>query len=131
MIGTHGTGNTNENGERLLTLCATHTLSITNTQFRLCEIDIATWTHPRSGHHHLIDYVIVRQRDMQEVRVTRVMRGAECGTDHKLIRSKLHIRLHRSLYCRSLAKSRKLNVRRLEDPVKIVAFRECNLTNYV
>ena len=43
--------------------------------------------HPRSKHWHLIDYVIVRRRDLNEVQITRAMRGAECSTDHRLIRS--------------------------------------------
>ncbi|CAI2738694.1 unnamed protein product, partial [Dicrocoelium dendriticum] len=84
VIGAHGIGSANANGDRLLSLCATHGLTITNTRFALSASDIATWTHPRSGHAHLLDYVIVRQRDMREVRMTRVLRGAECGTDHKL-----------------------------------------------
>ena len=49
--------------------------------------------HPRSKQWHLIDYIIVRQRDLRDVCITRAMRGAECWTDHRLIRAvlKLHI----------------------------------------
>ena len=52
-----------------------------------------TWMHPRSKQWHLIDYIIVRQRDLRDVCITRAMRGAECWTDHRLIRAvlKLHI----------------------------------------
>ena len=41
----------------------------------------------------MTDYIIVRQRDLQDVCITRAMRGAECWTDHRLIRAvlKLHI----------------------------------------
>ena len=41
----------------------------------------------------MIDYIIVRQRDLRNVCITRAMRGAECWTDHRLIRAvlKLHI----------------------------------------
>ena len=46
---------------------------------------------PRSKHWHLIDYVIVRRRDLNEVQITRAMRGAECSTDHRLIRSILRL----------------------------------------
>lgn len=48
--------------------------------------------HPRSKHWHL-DYVIVRQRDRQDVKVTKAMCGAECWTDHRLLISKLNIRI--------------------------------------
>ena len=48
---------------------------------------------PRSKQWHLIDYIIVRQRDLRDVCITRAMRGAECWTDHRLIRAvlKLHM----------------------------------------
>ena len=45
--------------------------------------------HTRSKHWHLIDYVIVRRRDLNEVQITRAMRGAECSTDRRLLRSTL------------------------------------------
>ena len=47
--------------------------------------------YPRSKHWHLIDNVIVRRRDLNEVQITRAMRGAECSTDHRLIRSILRL----------------------------------------
>ena len=42
---------------------------------------------------HLIDYVIVRRTDRQDVRVTKTMCGADCWTDHRLIVSKLNLRI--------------------------------------
>lgn len=48
--------------------------------------------HPRSKHWHLIDYVLVRQRDLRDVLHTRVMPSADCHTDHRLVSCKL--RLH-------------------------------------
>ncbi|KAA3670290.1 uncharacterized protein DEA37_0004806, partial [Paragonimus westermani] len=115
VLGPYGIGSVNANGDRLLHLCATHELAITNTRFQLDASDITTWTHPRSGHHHLLDYVIVRQRDIREVRITRVMRGAECSTDHRLVRTKLFIHVRKSVYCRSFGQRQKLDIRRLEN----------------
>ena len=43
--------------------------------------------HPRSKYWHLIDYVIVRRTDIQDVRVTKTM----CGADHRLVVSKLNL----------------------------------------
>ncbi|KAK3868365.1 hypothetical protein Pcinc_026236 [Petrolisthes cinctipes] len=42
----------------------------------------------------MLDYVIIRQRDRQDVLLTRAMRDADCWTDHRLVRSfmSLHIR---------------------------------------
>ena len=80
-------------GLLLLSKCAEHELSITNTVFRQADKFKTTWMHPRSKQWHLIDYIIVRQRDLRDVCITRAMRGAECWTDHRLIRAvlKLHI----------------------------------------
>ncbi|KAA3678148.1 uncharacterized protein DEA37_0003959 [Paragonimus westermani] len=97
-------GSFNENGDRLLRSCATHELATTNTRFQLDASAITTWTHPRSGHHHLLDYVIVPQRDIRGVRITRVMLGAECSTDHGLY-----------VYCRSFAQRRKLDIKWLKN----------------
>ena len=50
-----------------------------------------SWMHPRSKHWHFIDHIIVRHLDLNEVQVTRAMRGAECSTDHLLICSTLQL----------------------------------------
>ena len=39
------------------------------------------------------DFVIVRRSDLHDVKITRAMRGADCWTDHRLIRSQLSMRV--------------------------------------
>ncbi|XP_062841273.1 uncharacterized protein LOC134300780 [Trichomycterus rosablanca] len=87
VLGPHGVGNMNSNGLLLLSLCADNNLTITNTLFRQADKYKSTWMHPRSKQWHLIDYVICRKRDARDFRITRAMRGAECWTDHRLVRS--------------------------------------------
>ena len=41
----------------------------------------------------MLDYVIVKKRDCQDVLLTRAMRGAECWTDHRLVRSSLSLNI--------------------------------------
>ena len=91
VIGHHGVGNVNSSGLRLLSVCSELGLAITNTFFQLRDMHKTSWLHPRSKHWHLIDYVIVMRRDLNEVQITRAMRGAECSTDHLLIRSTLRL----------------------------------------
>ena len=55
IIGKHGVGKENSNGNLLLSECAKHDLAITNTFFRLPAKKRTTWMHPRSKQWHLID----------------------------------------------------------------------------
>ena len=91
VIGHHGVGNMNSSGLRLLSLCSELGLAITNTFFQLRDMHKTSWIHPRSKHWHLIDSVIVRRRDFNEVQITRAMHGAECSTNHRLICSALRL----------------------------------------
>ena len=93
VIGPEDVGKGNSNGLLLLRKCAEHDRLITNTVFRLPNRNKTSWMHSRSRHWHLIDYVIVRRTDRQDVRVTKTMCGADCWTDHRLVVSKLNLRI--------------------------------------
>lgn len=115
VIGRHGTGKVNANGHRLLSLCAQNQLAITNTIFKTKDIYKGTWQHPRSKQWHMLDYVIVRQCDRQEVLLTRAMRGAECWTDHRMVRSSLSLRIRPSIRKRSARKKMNCALLKSED----------------
>ena len=89
ILDRHGVGKINDNDLLLLSKYAEYNLCITNTLFRIVDKYRTTWMHPRSKHRHMIDFIIVRQRDIRDVRVTRAIRGAECWTDHRLVRAVL------------------------------------------
>ena len=82
VLGRHSTGKCNSNGKLLLETCTAHNLLITNSVFQLPHRKKVSWKHPRSKQWHLLDYVIVRQQDRQDVRITKAMCGADCWTDH-------------------------------------------------
>ena len=93
VLGSHSVGNLNSNSLLLLSKCAEHRLCITSTIIYQADKYKTTWMHPRSKQWHLIAFVIVKQRDIQDIRITHTTHGAECWTDHRLVRPilKLHI----------------------------------------
>ena len=69
VIGHHCVGNKNSSGLQLLSLCYELGLAITSTFFQLHDMHKTSWMHPRSKQWHLIDYVIVKCRDLNEVKL--------------------------------------------------------------
>ncbi|VDL89078.1 unnamed protein product [Schistocephalus solidus] len=80
----HGLGSCNDNGLLLLRTCAEHRLLLTNT-FCHPKREKVTWMHPWSRRSHLLDYVLVRRRDRQDVLVNKAIRDADGWTDHRLV----------------------------------------------
>lgn len=122
VLGKHGVGKMNNNGLLLLSKCVEFELTITNTNFRLANKYKTTWMHPRSKQWHLIDYVIVRQRDIQDVLITRAMRGAECWTDHRLVRATLQLRIAPHHQKRPKTGRTAFNISRLQQPSYLQSF---------
>jgi len=108
VMGKLGIGNINSNGHRLLSLCSESGLFMTITLFQLKHKHKTTWMHPRSKHWHLLDYILVKAVDPQDVQITRVMCCAECWTDHRLVRTSLRIRIRPP--ARKQKPQRRLNV---------------------
>ena len=113
VLGKFGTGRANSNGELLLSICTEHQLVITNTCFKHKPAHKNSWMHPRSKHWHLIDFIITRQRDIGDFHDTRAVRGANCSTDHIMIRAKTRLRVRR-LIRRSRLRLKKLDVGKLK-----------------
>ena len=114
VLGVHGVGKMNSNGLRLLSLCSEHQLTITNTRFQLSNKHKNTWKHPRSGHWHMLDHVLIRQRDKSDCTLTKVMRGAECGTDHLIQRATFRLSIRPPVRKRA-STTKKLNTTLLND----------------
>ena len=105
----------NTNGEMILTKCPEHGLAITNTFFNYPDKWYYSWKHLRSKHPTLLDYIITRWCDLKDFHSTRAMRGAECSTDHFMIRAVYNIKPKpRPLRKTGLQPLRNLNVEKLK-----------------
>ena len=113
--GQHGIGKINSNGLLLLQLCTEFDLAVCNTSFRQKVMQKVTWIHPRSKHGHILDYIITRKRDLRDVCTVRVMRGAECGTDHKLVRGKLKMCIKRKERTTAVKVPKRIDVSKLQN----------------
>ena len=89
--GPHGLGEANDAGKELLSFLSLNEATICNTWFQKAAIYKGTWQHPKSKKWHCIDYAIVRATDRRRCLDASVKRGAECNTDHQLLRIKLHM----------------------------------------
>ncbi|KAK2174061.1 hypothetical protein NP493_831g01077 [Ridgeia piscesae] len=78
VMGKHGIGKCNSNGELLLALCSEFELIVTNTMFKQKDERKTPWMQSRSGHWHMIDFIIMRCLDQMDIYSTRAMRGANC-----------------------------------------------------
>jgi len=116
VIGRHANGE-NANGSMLLDLCAKHNMVVTNTVSRQANKYKASWMHPRSHHWHLIDYVLVRQRDLHDIRLTRVMRPTSMWSDHRMVRTTIFLAAKPARCVHRAAPFRKLDVAELKNEV--------------
>ena len=115
-LGQHGIGKMNSNGLQLLELCSELNLAICNTFFHQKEKHKVTWTHPRSKQGHMIDFIITRKRDLVDVSNVRVLRSAECDTDHKLVRGKFKLRIRKKVRMSGVKMPKRIDVGKLKQP---------------
>ena len=95
-LGVHGLDERNDAGEEFLEFCATNQLTIMNSWFQKKEIHLGTWMHPATKKHHMIDFVIMRASQKMLCMDVRVMKGANCWSDHRMVRARLRIKTNSS-----------------------------------
>ena len=88
-----------DNGLLLLEKCSRYVLVITNNVFQQADKYKTTWMHPKSQWRQMLGNVTVMQKDHRNVKLTKSRRGADCWSDHRLVRSKTSLsitpRIHR------------------------------------
>jgi endonuclease/exonuclease/phosphatase family metal-dependent hydrolase len=85
VVGMRGETQVNVNGDRLISLCKQCNLKLSNTFYYHKNIHKFTWERPTLNPKSILDYIIVKQKSLLSIRVSRVKRGANCGSDHYLL----------------------------------------------
>ena len=95
IVGRFGPEEQNENGVHLLDFCVLNGLVVTNTLFQHRPCHQHTWFHPAESSRtsHILDYVIVNQQFRSSILDTRVYRKTHLESDHRLLVSKLRLKL--------------------------------------
>jgi len=95
IMGRHGLGEENDNGERLKELCAGHNMVIGGSVFPHKRIHKATWISPDHKTENQIDHMCVSKKFRRSMEDVRVYRGADVGSDHNLVMGKFKLKLKR------------------------------------
>jgi len=91
--GKYGSGTLNDNGLRLLSFASFNSLVVCNSLFRHKPIHQLSWYSRALKTASMIDYFLVNRRFKSSVHDVRVMRGAEVGSDHHMVRCKIRLKL--------------------------------------
>jgi len=77
----------NDNGERLVSLAASNGMVIASTTFQHKNIHKYTWLSADGFTKNQIDHLLIDQRHRSGVTDVRGMRGADCDSDHCLVKA--------------------------------------------
>ena len=80
-------------GKRLIEFCQENAVVITNTLFQQHKRRLYTWTSPDGQHQNQTDYILCSQRRRSSTRSTKTRLGADCGSDHELLKAKFTLKL--------------------------------------
>ncbi len=108
-VGRYGKGQTNSSGEYLVEFALQNDLFLTNTRFPHKMCHRTTWTGPerkgdfrdkngkirRNPYRNQIDYIMIKNRDLNFVEDSRSYGGINTQSDHKLVKTRLNIRWYR------------------------------------
>ena len=87
--------------ERLVSFASSNDLTITNSLFPHKRIHQASWYLPNlRAQPSLKDYILVRRRLRPSVLDTRVYRGADIDSDHRLVIASFRLKLAKKVKCR-------------------------------
>ncbi|XP_041481845.1 uncharacterized protein LOC121429016 [Lytechinus variegatus] len=112
MLGKFGIGTRNDRGDRLLEFASCRGLKVMNSFFKKKEHRKWTWQSPNGTTRNEIDFILTNRPDI--ITDVSVLNRFNTGSDHRLVRAKMHVnfKLERSKLIRK--KNASLNVDKLK-----------------
>ena len=93
IMGTHGLGEINDNGDRFTEFCALNDLVIGGSIFPHKETHKATWVSHDKRTENQIDHITIDKKFRRSMLDVRVKRGADAASDHHMVITKLRLKL--------------------------------------
>ena len=121
IMGKHGLGTMNDNGERLISFCMEHDLVIGGTLFPHKKIHKATWKSPDQTTLNQIDHICISKKFRRSLLDVKVQRGADVKSDHYLLSSSVQLKLKKRQKERS--PRIKYNTKALQDSEMLNTFK--------
>ena len=109
-----------QHSARLCAFCEMNGLAITGTIFPHNEIHKATWTSPNGRVKNQIDHTMIAKEYRSSVMDTVVRRGADMGSDHYLVETRLKLKLKRNP--REMKGRTTLDTQKLADEEMLVTY---------
>lgn len=93
VMGIHGLGVMNDNGERFAERCAINNLVIRGSVFPHKRIHKSSWVSPDGVSENQIDHICISKKFRRSLQDVRVRRGADVGSDHHLVVASMQLKL--------------------------------------
>ncbi|VDO65057.1 unnamed protein product [Schistosoma margrebowiei] len=122
IMGRHGLGERNENGERSANVCAFNKLVIGGTIFPHKCIHKTTWTSPDHTTQNQVDHICINKTFRRTMEDMRTKRGDDMASDHHLLVAKMKLKLKKHWKMRRTI-SQMFNTAFLQDANKLNKFK--------
>ncbi|VDP74033.1 unnamed protein product [Schistosoma mattheei] len=96
IMGQHGLGERNKNGERFANLCAFNESVTGGTIFLHKHLHKATWISPNHTTENQIDHICINKKFRRTMEDVRTRRGADIASDHYLVVANLKLKLKKN-----------------------------------
>lgn len=115
IMGRHGIGQANDNGEKFKGFCAEHDLVIGGTIFPHKECHKVSWVSPDEATENQIDHFAMSRKFRRSLLDVRNKRGADIGSDHHLMTATLRLKIT-SAATKFEKEKKRLNMKKLRIP---------------